>query len=90
MQWSLRPLLPRPALLAQLPATPRVPADHPQLTARLEAAASVDAPDLHDGRARNRHETTLWHAGEASAGRDRFRALSKAAQVALLAFRRTL
>jgi CxxC motif-containing protein (DUF1111 family) len=41
---------------------------------------------LHDGRARNVSEAILWHGGEASASRERFRAMSQPDRAALLAF----
>jgi len=41
---------------------------------------------LHDGRARGLAEAILWHGGEASAARERFRAQPVAQRNALLAF----
>lgn len=41
---------------------------------------------LHDGRARNVAEAVEWHAGEASAARAKFRALTPADKGALVAF----
>lgn len=41
---------------------------------------------LHDGRARSVEEAILWHGGEASKSRDRFRRLEPAERAALLDF----
>jgi CxxC motif-containing protein (DUF1111 family) len=45
---------------------------------------------LHDGRARNLAEAILWHGGEAEPAKERFRTLSAADRVALLAFLESL
>ena len=45
---------------------------------------------LHDGRARNLKEAILWHDGEASSARERFRTLSRSERDALLEFLRSL
>lgn len=45
---------------------------------------------LHDGRARDLAEAILWHAGEATAARDAFRALSRIDRAALLRFLNSL
>ncbi|MBL8755786.1 MAG: thiol oxidoreductase, partial [Planctomycetes bacterium] len=45
---------------------------------------------LHDGRARGPAEAILWHGGEASAARERFRLAPKAERAALVAFLRSL
>jgi CxxC motif-containing protein (DUF1111 family) len=45
---------------------------------------------LHDGRARNLLEATLWHGGEAEAARNRVVAMSRAERDALLAFLNSL
>lgn len=45
---------------------------------------------LHDGRARNAVEAILWHGGEATASRERFRAMSKPERDALAAFLNSL
>src|SRR5262249_61711809 len=45
---------------------------------------------LHDGRARNVVEAILWHGGEATASRERFRAMSKPERDALAAFLNSL
>lgn len=45
---------------------------------------------LHDGRARNASEAVLWHAGEALAAREAFRALPRSERQALLAFLESL
>jgi len=55
------------------------------LTAELWGVGNT-APYLHDGRASTIEEAILEHGGEAAASRDRFRALSPAAQADLLAF----
>ncbi|PIK15256.1 di-heme oxidoredictase family protein [Halobacteriovorax sp. JY17] len=41
---------------------------------------------LHDGRARNVEEAILWHGGEASKTREKFKALSKKERSSLLKF----
>ncbi|ATB50734.1 di-heme oxidoredictase family protein [Corallococcus macrosporus] len=45
---------------------------------------------LHDGRARSFEEAILWHGGEGTQARERFKALDKAEREALVAFLRTL
>jgi len=45
---------------------------------------------LHDGRARSMEEAVLWHAGEAEASRDAFRALPESDREALLFFLESL
>lgn len=45
---------------------------------------------LHDGRARGLAEAVLWHAGEATTSRERFRNASRAQRDELLAFLRSL
>ncbi|AKU94863.1 putative thiol oxidoreductase with 2 cytochrome c heme-binding site [Labilithrix luteola] len=45
---------------------------------------------LHDGRARGLEEAILWHGGEATASRERFRSASREDREALLAFLRSL
>lgn len=45
---------------------------------------------LHDGRARGLEEAILWHGGEATAARERFRNASRDDREALLAFLRSL
>jgi CxxC motif-containing protein (DUF1111 family) len=45
---------------------------------------------LHDGRARNAAEAILWHGGEASAARERFRTMAAQDRAALLAFLNSL
>ena len=45
---------------------------------------------LHDGRARNLEEATLWHGGEAEASREAFKKLKKSERQALLKFLESL
>lgn len=45
---------------------------------------------LHDGRARGVEEAILWHGGEASASRERFKALDRSEREALVAFLHSL
>ncbi|AEI64500.1 putative lipoprotein [Corallococcus macrosporus] len=45
---------------------------------------------LHDGRARSFEEAILWHGGEGTRARERFKALGKAEREALVAFLRSL
>jgi CxxC motif-containing protein (DUF1111 family) len=45
---------------------------------------------LHDGRARNISEAILWHAGEAFAAREKFRAMGLASRQDVLAFLNSL
>ena len=45
---------------------------------------------LHDGRARNLEEATLWHGGEAEASREAFKKLNKSKRQALLKFLESL
>jgi CxxC motif-containing protein (DUF1111 family) len=45
---------------------------------------------LHDGRARSLEEAVLWHAGEASASRTRYREMSSRDRQALIAFLNSL
>lgn len=45
---------------------------------------------LHDGRARDLAEAILWHGGEATASRERFRTANRDERMALLAFLRSL
>jgi CxxC motif-containing protein (DUF1111 family) len=45
---------------------------------------------LHDGRARNLTEAVLWHGGEATRARERFKSLSSTARNALIAFLNSL
>ncbi|MFP2928563.1 di-heme oxidoredictase family protein [Pyxidicoccus sp. 3LG] len=45
---------------------------------------------LHDGRARSLEEAILWHGGEATASRERFKALTRSEREALVAFLRSL
>ena len=50
------------------------------------AGAAGKVGYLHDSRARTLTEAIMWHAGEGTASRQRFAALSKADRDALLAF----
>jgi CxxC motif-containing protein (DUF1111 family) len=45
---------------------------------------------LHDGRARNLTEAVLWHGGEATRARERFKALPEFGRKALIAFLNSL
>jgi CxxC motif-containing protein (DUF1111 family) len=45
---------------------------------------------LHDGRARNLTEAVLWHGGEATRARERFKALPDFSRKALIAFLNSL
>jgi CxxC motif-containing protein (DUF1111 family) len=45
---------------------------------------------LHDGRARNLLEAVLWHGGEGTTARDRFKLLPQGARNALIAFLNSL
>ena len=45
---------------------------------------------LHDGRARSLMEAILWHGGEATRARDRFKGLGQADRDALVAFLKSL
>lgn len=45
---------------------------------------------LHDGRARNLTEAILWHGGEATAARDRFKALPAQSRDSLITFLESL
>jgi CxxC motif-containing protein (DUF1111 family) len=45
---------------------------------------------LHDGRARNMEEAILWHAGEATQSRDKFKQLSKSDRDAVIKFLESL
>ncbi|MGC4087145.1 MAG: di-heme oxidoredictase family protein [Polyangiaceae bacterium] len=45
---------------------------------------------LHDGRARGFQEAILWHGGEASSARERFKQLPRTERQALLSFLRSL
>jgi CxxC motif-containing protein (DUF1111 family) len=45
---------------------------------------------LHDGRARNLEEAVLWHGGEGTAARERFKLLPQGARSALIAFLNSL
>jgi CxxC motif-containing protein (DUF1111 family) len=45
---------------------------------------------LHDGRARSLQEAILWHGGEATTARDRFRAMSAADRGVLIVFLKSL
>jgi len=45
---------------------------------------------LHDGRARNLTEAVLWHGGEATRARERFKSLSASSRRALIAFLNSL
>lgn len=55
-----------------------------------EAAADEQVRYLHDGRARDLAEAILWHGGEASIARERFRVARAADRAALIAFLKSL
>jgi CxxC motif-containing protein (DUF1111 family) len=58
----------------------------PWVAGNQRVGGGVKMGFLHDGRAANLTEATLWHGGEASASRQRFQALSTEDRAALLAF----
>jgi CxxC motif-containing protein (DUF1111 family) len=58
----------------------------PWVAGNQRVGGGVKMGFLHDGRAANLTEATLWHSGEASASRQRFQALSTEDRAALLAF----
>ncbi|MFT5486178.1 MAG: CxxC motif-containing protein (DUF1111 family) [Paracoccaceae bacterium] len=45
---------------------------------------------LHDGRARNLTEAILWHGGEAEVAKEKFRTMSPAHRIEIIAFLRSL
>jgi CxxC motif-containing protein (DUF1111 family) len=45
---------------------------------------------MHDGRARNLLEAVLWHGGEATTARERFKSLPASDRKALIAFLNSL
>ncbi len=55
-----------------------------------EARSDATGAFLHDGRARTLAQAILWHGGEASAARERFRTMPAEDRAALLDFLKTL
>jgi CxxC motif-containing protein (DUF1111 family) len=52
----------------------------------LSTAVNGSGALLHDGRARNVVEAILWHGGEATSARERFRSMPKRDRDALVQF----
>ena len=56
----------------------------------LSAGVSGGEGYLHDGRARTIAEAILWHGGEATASKEKFRTMSASDRAAILLFLRSL